>query len=83
MSFSEKGISPGVERVLNIWSSRKIYDIEFIDQLHAALLTNRTPDTLRQKLLAEYKVDYITIDFYRSVTQLYAAFASHLALTAR
>lgn len=51
----DKAITSGVERVLHIWSSRKIYDIEIIDQLHAALLTNRTPDTLRQKLLAEYK----------------------------
>lgn len=54
-SLRDKAISSGVERVLNIWSSRKVYDIDFIDQLHAALLTNRTPDTLRQKLLAEYK----------------------------
>ncbi|XP_039268282.2 uncharacterized protein LOC120343211 isoform X1 [Styela clava] len=51
----DKTILPGVERVLNVWSSRNIYDTEIIDQLHAALLTNRPPDKLRQKLLAEYK----------------------------
>ena len=49
-------IRKSVERVLNIWRKRKIYDSEFIDQLLATLLSNRTPDKLKTKILAEYKV---------------------------
>lgn len=56
MFSSDDTILPNIERVLTVWSRRNIYESETIDDLYAALLTNKPPDKLKQRLLAEYKV---------------------------
>nr|CAB3265744.1 regulation of nuclear pre-mRNA domain-containing protein 2-like [Phallusia mammillata] len=52
-------IRPNVERVVKIWSKRKVLDSEITDQLIAALLTNKPPQKLRNKLLVEYKTSHL------------------------
>lgn len=68
MTYIRKDVSirKNVERVLNIWKKRSIYDSEFVDQLMATLLANRTPDILKNKLLAEYK----TTELIDDITEL-------------
>uniref|UniRef100_H2YRQ5 Regulation of nuclear pre-mRNA domain-containing protein 2 n=1 Tax=Ciona savignyi TaxID=51511 RepID=H2YRQ5_CIOSA len=51
----EESIRPNVQRVMKIWAKRGVFDTEYTDQLLAALLTNRAPEKLRNKLLVEYK----------------------------
>jgi len=52
----DSSIRTNVQRVIKIWSKRSVLDTDFTDQLLAALVTNKPPERLRNKLLVEYKV---------------------------
>ncbi|XP_076805371.1 uncharacterized protein LOC143449165 [Clavelina lepadiformis] len=55
----DAAIKSNVQRVVKIWAKRGIFDVEFTDQLLAALITNRAPEKLRNKLLIEYKTSHL------------------------
>ncbi|XP_078487647.1 regulation of nuclear pre-mRNA domain-containing protein 2-like [Ciona intestinalis] len=61
----DQSIRSNVQRVMKIWSKRGVFDSEYTDQLLAALLANRAPEKLRNKLLVEYK----TSDLISEITQ--------------